>query len=381
MKNNIELNKRQTRNQTFQYLEALAIIMVIDDHVGTRIGFLSSIFPYNSFYMPLLVFISGYFYHKKPIKKYLIHKTKKLFLPYMVWNIIGNGIAYILKCLGIVDWYCSINLSSLKYCLINGPLSSINGASWFVIMLFYVSIVYNIFSNIFKTHSLERDIVFLMGYIGIGSGALVLCMKGYNTGIYLPILKTAFYLQFYHIGYFFHNYLETYVQSLKKTKVCLGCIFINVVLTCIYGGDINFIATSGMGNFKLWYLPLITSITGILFWYMVMDFLAKKIGEHYLIDFIAQNTFTIMETHLLFVNIPNFYVFFRIMKGIQSYPDFDIQRFRGGAWFRYNENTRLIGFLCGMCGSLLVISMIKQIKYRVLLSKKRLSTQIAEKRI
>ena len=61
MKNNIELNKRQTRNQTFQYLEALAIIMVIDDHVGTRIGFLSSIFPYNSFYMPLLVFISGYF--------------------------------------------------------------------------------------------------------------------------------------------------------------------------------------------------------------------------------------------------------------------------------------------------------------------------------
>ena len=92
MKNNIELNKRQTRNQTFQYLEALAIIMVIDDHVGTRIGFLSSIFPYNSFYMPLLVFISGYFYHKKPIKKYLIHKTKKLFLPYMVWNIIGNGI-------------------------------------------------------------------------------------------------------------------------------------------------------------------------------------------------------------------------------------------------------------------------------------------------
>lgn len=220
-----------------------------------------------------------------------------------------------------------------------------------------------------------------MGYIGIGSGALVLCMKGYNTGIYLPILKTAFYLQFYHIGYFFHNYLETYVQSLKKTKVCLGCIFINVVLTCIYGGDINFIATSGMGNFKLWYLPLITSITGILFWYMVMDFLAEKIGEHYLIDFIAQNTFTIMETHLLFVNIPNFYVFFRIMKGIQSYPDFDIQRFRGGAWFRYNENTGLIGFLCGMCGSLLVISMIKQIKYRVLLSKKRLSTQIAEKRI
>ena len=37
----------------------LAIIMVIDDHMSSRIGFLSSIFPYNSFYMPLFVFISG----------------------------------------------------------------------------------------------------------------------------------------------------------------------------------------------------------------------------------------------------------------------------------------------------------------------------------
>ena len=92
------------------------------------------------------------FMSRRGVTGFLIHKTKMLFLPYMVWNIIGNGIAYILKCLGIVDWYCSINLSSLKYCLINGPLSSINGASWFVIMLFYVSIVYNIFSNIFLSY-------------------------------------------------------------------------------------------------------------------------------------------------------------------------------------------------------------------------------------
>ena len=47
-------------NQIFQYLKAIAILMVIDDHMSTRIGILSSIFPYNSFYMPMLVFISGY---------------------------------------------------------------------------------------------------------------------------------------------------------------------------------------------------------------------------------------------------------------------------------------------------------------------------------
>ena len=31
--------------------------MVIDDHVGSRVGILSSIFPYDSFFMPMLVFI------------------------------------------------------------------------------------------------------------------------------------------------------------------------------------------------------------------------------------------------------------------------------------------------------------------------------------
>lgn len=53
------------RNQTFNYLYAMAILMVIDDHCSTRIGLLSSIFPYNSFYMPLFVFASGYFFNMR----------------------------------------------------------------------------------------------------------------------------------------------------------------------------------------------------------------------------------------------------------------------------------------------------------------------------
>ena len=53
--------RNEAKNQTFQYLKAIAILMVIDDHMSTRIGILSSLFPYNSFYMPLFVFIFGYY--------------------------------------------------------------------------------------------------------------------------------------------------------------------------------------------------------------------------------------------------------------------------------------------------------------------------------
>ena len=37
------------RNVTFSCLEAIAIIMVIDDHTGRHIDILSNVFPYNSF--------------------------------------------------------------------------------------------------------------------------------------------------------------------------------------------------------------------------------------------------------------------------------------------------------------------------------------------
>ena len=89
-------------NQIFQYLKAIAILMVIDDHMSTRIGILSSIFPYNSFYMPMLVFISGYFYKKRGAFYNIKKKLKSLFLPYLSWTLAGNLIAYILKQCGIL---------------------------------------------------------------------------------------------------------------------------------------------------------------------------------------------------------------------------------------------------------------------------------------
>ena len=78
MNNNLAVNLKE-RNQTFSYLYALAIIMVIDDHCGSRIGFFTSIFPYDSFFMPLFVFCSGYFYKHNNFVSILKHKTKKTF--------------------------------------------------------------------------------------------------------------------------------------------------------------------------------------------------------------------------------------------------------------------------------------------------------------
>lgn len=86
------MEKAKKRNQIFQYLEAIGILMVIDDHTGTTVGFLSGVFPYNSFYMPMFVFISGYFYREQAVWQNVRHKARHLLLPYLIWG--GDRGAY-----------------------------------------------------------------------------------------------------------------------------------------------------------------------------------------------------------------------------------------------------------------------------------------------
>lgn len=358
------LKKKVERNQIFNYLYALAIMMVIDDHMSTRIGFLSSIFPYNSFYMPLFVFISGYFYKKRGVLENIKHKVKKLLIPYLIWNVVAALLAVLLDHTLGIDWIKKVSIKDgLIKIFTTGSLTSLNGAAWFVIMLFWVSIIYSLINFKLKDSKII-DIISTIFYTLLGFGSLYLCMKGYSSKSiwWLFGLKISFYIQFFHLGYMFNKYIEKPLSEYNKLIVCGICVLINVVLICIYGDNINFIATSSMRYFNSWYLPLITSVTGIIFYYELMSFLSSKIGQNKVIDFISRNTFTILETHLLFLNIPNFYIYLKIKAGSTLYKDFVVNNFVNGAWVRYSPNTRLMGFILGLVGSLLIAFLFEKIK-------------------
>lgn len=345
----------KTKKQTFQYLKAIAILMVIDDHSATRIGILSNLFPYNSFYMPLFVFISGYFFRDKGVLKNFKGKTQHLLLPYAIWLYLTQLLSYVLDKAGIVHWHVPIRnaLYCLVYMFTVGPISTTIGAAWFCIMLFWVSILYIFFHKLLMLEKPVMSYIFLGVSTVAGFVSLQLCMKGCQTSMMrLALLRAIWFLQFYHMGWMFGKYWEKHLEKIPVIAVISVCIIINVALICIYGGDINFTSTTYMASFHSWWLPLITSFTGILFWYEVMHFAAKKIGEVKLVSFIADNTFTIMCSHLALVTIPNFYVYAQILKGSTKYPDFPVRAFLDSAWTRYNANTNLIGFFCGLVGSL-----------------------------
>lgn len=296
------------------------------------------------------------------------HKVIHLLFPYLIWSLAGDALSYILFRCGIVNWFSSpFDFRIIQNLLFLEPLSSITGAGWFVIMLFWVEVFYLVLNQLFHLGTRKIDYAFLTFLIAVGLVDLILCMDGLAGAkrVYRFILRSMWYLQFYHMGRMFRLYWEKYVERWRLLYACGACCAVNVLLVCIFGDKVNFIATSNMGSFKSWWMPLCTSITGTLFWYKVMQVMSRRIGQVRIVDFVAENTFTIMMSHLMFVNIPNFIVYFQILGGSTEFSDFPAKDFVASAWVRYSPSTRLAGFFFGLLGSLLVAWAINRVKERI----------------
>ena len=74
-------------NKKFMILSAIGIIMVVDSHTWGTFNIFANFFPFNSFFMPMFVLISGYFNKvdtKTNMWKYTVRKFQTLLLPYIV---------------------------------------------------------------------------------------------------------------------------------------------------------------------------------------------------------------------------------------------------------------------------------------------------------
>ena len=92
-------------NKQFMILSAIAIFFVVDAHAMSPFYIMANLMPYNSFFMPLFAFISGYFFSPKKLDKlpsYLLSRVKKLLLPFFVWNLLYGILTNLLRYFGII---------------------------------------------------------------------------------------------------------------------------------------------------------------------------------------------------------------------------------------------------------------------------------------
>lgn len=293
-------------NKKMMILSFFGIIFVVLGHLCDSFTFISKLFPYYSFHMPLFVFISGYFYKNKYsvnlFKKdgYFISRVKKLVIPYYVWNLIYGIFTTILIYCGIKSYG---NVISLKRLLIDpwiyGNQFYFNTAAWFCLSLFIINIFYAFIRKIISNKWNDYIVLFILLILA----CISIKLSFYNLKILIIPIRTFYFLFFYHLGYMYKNNFEEKVKINSFTLVLISFVIQAILL--LVDGKITYASISMIFTCKYLITPIIAGINGIWLWLNISNILVKYIGNNKIVNYVSENTFDIMMHHLFWIFILN----------------------------------------------------------------------------
>ena len=296
---------------TFCILSALAIIMVVAGHLGYSILTLGELFPYYSFHIPLFMFISGYFYRESEEEHpvyYIKKKVFRLFVPYLIWNLIYGIIASAMRTCGFAMGEAVSFRTLLTEPFLHGYQFIYNYASWFVPVLFVVEIL-NLFARLilgkigklaFFKHSgwlAATEWIMLVGSLIVGMVTVQLAIGGHVWGDYKAAGRILFLFPCYQMGRFYHEKLEKHdtLGNLPYFAIVLTVqAFLNI---CCGGLGFSSVWCTGFANGPV--IPYVTSVTGIAFWLRIARVLTPVAGDSREARYLGRNTYAVMMHHVM----------------------------------------------------------------------------------
>ena len=344
-------------------LSAIGILMVVDHHTFTALNLFGSYLPYNSFFMPMFMFISGYFNKVDSTTKlgrYILKKLRTLLLPYLLISLIVLGI----QCL--MDLFKTGETTSypitylLERVVTTGAPIMIATPMWFVISLFATLLVYAILKKLLGR--IWNSFVFLGIFAALHLLSVYLSKTLDPDTIYwflLP-LKVLFFLPFLELGIIYRDLLEKKHEGLPggaKLGILISLLLINMARTMYLPlpYDLAFDSIDDLSGFTSPYIvaPLISSIIGIIFWLTLVDIIGKPFYESRFVNYMSCNTFWIMGLHITFFNILNC-ILMAISEHIVELSYFDVETFRETEWYYWelSPNFKLAYVVIGILGPL-----------------------------
>lgn len=289
---------------------------MVDAHAGSPLAILANIFPYDSFFMPLFIFISGYFFNQEQAfsntDDYIYRKFKNLIVPYYKYNIIIS-LAWLILCLPFpllretnskylitnLDWHL-IFQKIIYIPLTYGTPFDLISPSWFLISLFFAILTYLILKKF--TYKTLNEYQFLILLIFLGIISIYLARKGFSVEPHLLLLlKIFFFIPIFHIGFLIKN---NKFDPHPIKSIGFGFIINFLILLFYSNKDISFESLAFMLNFKTdnLLLPYITSLSGIAFYYGICKLIAPLFGNSKVLNFISENTLGIFLHQLIPLN-------------------------------------------------------------------------------
>ncbi len=347
-------------------LSALGIFMVVDSHTWTAFNLFGSFIPYNSFFMPMFVFISGYFNKvdsSTKLGKYTLKKLKTLLLPYAGISLAVFGLQF------LINWFktgeiqpvpSGYLLYTLENVITTGTPNSLATPMWFVITLFATLMIYALLKKLLGR--IWNSYIMLAIFTGLHLGVIYLTKTAGPEALtyWLLPLKVLFFLPFLEMGIIYRDHLEglhTKLTGGVKIGIMTLLLVINAIRTMYLPNayDVAFDDIGELAGFTSPYIvtPLISSIVGILFWLTLADLIGKPLQESRFVNFMSCNTFWIMGFHIAFFNILNCILMF-VNEHIVDVLYFDTEFFQESEWYRWElaDSFKVVYVVIGILGPL-----------------------------
>ena len=360
---------KQKTNKQFMVLSVIGIfIMVICHLAGEYFKYLKA-FPF----IAIFVFISGYFYkeeNEKNVGKFIIHKFKKLMIPFFVLNLIYGILVNIFKGIGIVDYGLPITpYTLLIQPFINNSQYVFNFPAWFVPTLFLINVCYIMIHKLAKKTTYLNDFVLFIIFI-LWHLTTVYCRQlGQSQEFIVAFLKVMFFLPFFHFGYLYKKKWQKLDEKIPNIPYLLILFGINFTCYKVFGDLIYDMHEFSGFQTNIVILPFITSIVSILFFARIAKILSKWVGDNKTVNYISNHTFAIMTHHLFVMFL--FSLILYIVNLVIPVAYFDLERFKKGWIYIYEIPgwtmlQQLIYVALGVAGPLLMQKIYDKIKLKFL---------------
>lgn len=361
------------RIEEIDIVKALGIICMVAAHAGAPFGHFVELF-----HMVIFFIASGFVfkdYNSDSIKnvwKFIKRKIKLLWFPYFVANAVftllnnffidinvytnNEGIYnYLSGSFIATKYYMSKKemLNNILDGILFGGGTTIGGATWFLEILFKVSVLYCIIDFLIKCIFKKRSII-LQGIISI-----VLLMIGYTLSLYgvsfHGLAKTASCYIMYYFGVVFFEY-RIKIEKTYSNRVLMIVLlsFICLLVLNNYGSII--LASNKYEN------PVYFIAVSLLGWFLLygLSYLIKSTFLKNIFVCIGQKTLSIMILHFLSMKIVALIICF-----VYKLPLFCIAGFphvygdKGLWWILYTIVGVFIPLLLNLFKNKILISLSK----------------------
>lgn len=301
------LNMKKNRNNQIDIIKGIAIILIVLGHTYSP----ASHFVYL-FHVSIFIVVSGFLWDPNDSKDwnsyflFVKKKIKRLYFPYIFANIVGILLNNILLNIG---WYTSINHTYFSFydtafnifkVLVFHNDTEIFGASWFLRLLFFISIFYGLFEVIAKNiNKTKKNIIRIIISIIMLLIGFALCRIDAN----LKIIDIAFFTCFIFFSFGRKIRILNLAGSILK-KFLIFIFTLSMLLIFNKNGTIEISKNIYTNVFFF----LTVSFCGWFFLYELSFFIEKIIPLKKMLIYIGQNTMPILLLHFIVFKVVSMFL-------------------------------------------------------------------------